>query len=113
MMFHPGDQYLITRLNISPSPGVSNQVNALGGAPGKNKIIGESRANKLLHRSAGSFKSGRSFFGKAMYATVNICVILAVIFTYSIDYGLRLLGCRGVIKINQRFVLNHPVKYGK
>ena len=91
VMFHLGQNNKVTCLQVSASPGISNQVDRFGCIPGVNDLARRRCIDELRNPFTRAFIHRCSFFSQRMHATMDIGIRAAIIIVHCLDHLHRLL----------------------
>ena len=103
-MLHARHYHLVALPKKALSKRGGYQVDALGGATGKDNFAALAGINKLAHLGA---------YGQIVCTTVNIAVQGEVIVGESVDYLPWLLSGGSVVEIDQWVAVGSGIKYGE
>ena len=112
VMLHFRDQDFIARPDRF-GHALRDQIDRLGGAPGKDDLAAVGGADKRTHLLAGALEGGGGFIGHGVCRPVNIGVELLVIIADSLDYLAWFLGGGGVVQVDQRLSVHLAIENGK
>lgn len=101
MMIHHCKNHFIARVYERFSKRIRHQVNGFRCAACEDDFVLEFGVDMALHGSAGTFMCFGRQVREVMCRTMDIAVIAGVIIHDCIDHHLRLLGCGGIVQVNQ------------
>ena len=107
MMIHHCKNHFIARVNEHLSKRIRHQVNGFCCAACEDDFVLMFGVDVALHGSAGGFMCFCSQVREVMCSAMDIAVIAGVIIHDRIDHRLRLLGCGGIVQVNQGLPV-HP-----
>src|SRR5207237_1919525 len=106
VMLHAGYDDLVAMSDIGASPGLRDEVDALGGPTNENDLPWIRGIQESLHRYARLFVVFGGQLGKHVHAAMDIGILRRVIADYGIDDRLGLLRGGRVIQINERLAMD-------
>ena len=113
VVFHRGDQDLVTLLQVRSRVALRDQVDALRGPAYEDHLFGSRGVEEVLHLTAGALiRPGRSN-AQGVKSAVNVGVVRRIESAHRVDHGLRLLRRRGVVQIDQGFAVDRLRKDGE
>src|SRR5690606_29166732 len=113
MVFHGGNDDLISCHNVGSSVGRSYEVNSLCGAFCKDDFFLFLCIDKPLGSFPGLLKCSSSLLGKRMDTSMNIGVDAFIIAIQCINYALRFLRGGRIVEVDQRLSIYFLMKHRK
>ncbi len=104
---------LVTRPHRPPAVGLGHEVDPFGGATHEDDLARLRRIQEPLDPRAGSFVRLGGALTQPVHAPVHVGVVRRVVAREGIDHGLRLLGGRGVVQVDERFAVHLLVEDGE
>src|SRR5258706_677968 len=105
VMFHRRDDDFIAGLKKTPAVTLRDQIDRFGGAAHKDDFFFGSGVEEPANLGARRFVGRSGLLAQEVHTAGNIGILRAVVTAHRIDYRLRLLTCRPVVQIDQRFAM--------
>ncbi len=106
MVLQGAEYDFVPRFELAHSPALGHQVDCLGCAAGPDHPATVRRIDEAGDRLAGGLEGQGGAAAQSMGGAVNIGVVGPIVVRYGIQHRLRLLGCGGVIQIDQRMAVD-------
>ena len=111
MMLHGGNHHLITGLQEFPAVRRCNQVDALGGAAGKQALVIVFGIDELAHFFASVFVGLGRLLAQVVDSPMDVCVLPGIVLGQAVDDALRLLGRCSAIQVHQGITFDLAIEY--
>ena len=102
VVLHPGEEHLVPLAEGVAAERGGHQVQALGGAPDEDHLVGGLRPDELRHPPPRALVVLGRPFREDVDAAVDIRVAGLVNVVHGVEDGARLLGARGVVEVGDR-----------
>ena len=113
VMLHAGAEDDITRLQISVTPGIGDEVDAFSGAASEdNLIFGRSR-DEAGDGAAGGLKAIGGSHAEGVEGTVDVGVVTLVVVRECLDDAAGLLGGGGAVEVDERMAVDLLLEDGE
>ena len=113
MVLHLGEEDLVAALEKFISPGMGDEIDALGRAPGEDDLIDAPRIEELRGPGTGSFVGGTGAVTQLVDAAMHIGVVMLVIVQQGIDHLPGFLGRGRVVEIDEVVPIHLLVENGE
>ena len=110
MMFHAGDDDLVTRSHLRAAERLGHQVDAFRGVAGEDHLTRLARVEKPLNRPSHGLVSLGGRLGEIVHAPVDVGVRLRVVPGQGIEHGPGFLSGRRVVEIDERLSAHIPLQ---
>ena len=113
VVFQPGDQHPVARLQGAAPPAVRHQVDGGGGAAGPDELFRFRAGEKAGHGVPGLLEGVGRTVAQGVDAAVYVGIVMAVIVTDRLDHARGLLGGGGIVQVHQRMAVDLLVQDGE
>ena len=106
VVLHPGDQHFVTRSEPYLAQACGNEIDRLGGSPGKDDFVGPRRIDVIAHLVPGALVGVRGTLAQLVHAPVYVGVVAPFVGNHGIDHGLGPLRRGGAVQVGQRLAVH-------
>ena len=113
VVLHGGDNHLVTLAKEGLAKRGGQQVDGLGGATGKDDLIGGGGIDEGAHALARCLVQPRGLLREEVYAAMHIGVHRVVLLGDGVDHRARLLRGGSIVEVHERLAIDRAVKDGE